>query len=136
MWGSTNPTSSVFSLDDGSTDSWIAYCFAPVAGYSAMGSFVSNNSTDGNFIYLGFRPSWIIVKRTDSTSNWFILDTARDTYNVMDAVLDANLSDAERHADIWDSLSNGMKLRIALPGTFLYVAFASNPFASNGGLAR
>jgi hypothetical protein len=54
----------------------------------------------------------------------------------MDAVLDANLSDAERHADIWDSLSNGMKLRIALPGTFIYYAVAENPFQANGGLAR
>ena len=132
------PTNSVFSASGaaGSGNKMIAYCFAPVAGYSAMGSFVSNNSTDGNFIYLGFKPSWIMVKRTDSTSNWFILDTARDTYNVMDAVLDANLSDAERHADIWDSLSNGMKLRIALPGTFIYYAVAENSFQANGGLAR
>ena len=134
IWADTAPSSTVFSIESGyitnASNDCVAYCFAPVDGYSSFGSFSANNSSDGNFIYLGFRPRWIMTKQTSGAGgNWFILDTARNTYNVMNNILDANLSDAERNANIWDATANGMKLRIALSGDFIYAAFAEHPFS-------
>ena len=115
---------------NGSGDDMVAYCFAPVDGYSAFGTYTGNGTTDGPFVYTGFRPRWIMAKQIDGAGgNWFIADTARDTYNVQANLLDANLSNAERTANIYDILSNGFKVRFALSGTFIYAAFAENPFS-------
>lgn len=138
-WNSTTPTSSVFSLGtaaDVNTNSgtYVAYCFAPVAGYSAFGSYTGNGSTDGPFVYMAFRPRYILTKRTDSTGSWEIYDTSRDTYNVMSADLAAESSAAETSTARFDALSNGFKVRTtstatnASGGTYIYAAFAENPF--------
>ena len=135
-WNNTSPTSSVFTLGTGFADSStrVAYCFAAIPGYSAFGSYTGNGSSDGPFVFLGFRPRWIMLKRTDSTSDWIILDTSRNTYNVMNASLWADLSSAEGTYTICDYLSNGFKLRDASngyntsSGTYIYAAFAENPF--------
>jgi hypothetical protein len=140
VWNSTNPTSSVFSLGNSTTvnssgASMLAYCFAEVPGYSAFGSYTGNGSADGPFVFTGFRPRYIMQKRTDSTGTWELYDTARDTYNVMSADLAANLSDAETTVARFDSLSNGFKIRTtgaatnASGGTYIYMAFAENPFS-------
>ena len=119
---------------NGSGNTYVAYCFAPVLGYSAFGSYTGNGSTDGPFVYLGFRPKYIMQKRTDSTGTWELYDTVRDTYNVMSADLSANLSDAETSIARFDSLSNGFKVRTtgaatnASGGTYIYMAFAESPF--------
>ena len=138
IWNSTIPTSSVISVGTDTTTNqssatYVAYCFAPVAGYSAFGSYTGNGSTDGPFVYLGFRPRWVMVKRTDSTSDWYIWDTSRDTYNVATATLLADTSGAETSATSIDDLSNGFKCRSATvvnvsTGTYIYAAFAENPF--------
>ena len=138
MWNNTSPTSSVFSLGtnitgNGSTTTYVAYCFAAVAGYSAFGTYTGNGSADGPFVYLGFRPRWVMIKRTDSTSDWYIWDTSRDTYNVATATLLADTSGAETSATSIDDLSNGFKCRSATvvnvsTGTYIYAAFAENPF--------
>lgn len=115
---------------------YVAYCFAAVAGYSAFGSYTGNGSTDGPFIYCGFRPRWLMIKRTDATQNWAIIDTSRDTYNVSNKRLFPNLSDAEDTGipNFVDVLSNGFKIRDsnvsenASGGTYIYAAFAENPF--------
>jgi len=139
-WNNTSPTSSVFSIGtntrvNASGRNYVAYCFAAVSGYSSMGSFVGNGSSDGPFIFTNFRPRWIMIKRTDTTSNWYIFDTSRDTYNVEKARLFPNLSDAEStNADFADYLSNGFKLRSsdtswnASGGTYVWAAFCENPF--------
>ncbi|HSG51135.1 MAG TPA: hypothetical protein VLA40_03430, partial [Rheinheimera sp.] len=138
-FNSTAPTSTVFSIGTSTAtntngNTYVAYCFAPVAGYSAFGSYTGNGSTDGPFVYLGFRPRYIMQKRTDSTGTWELYDTARDTYNVMSADLAANLSDAETSVARFDSLSNGFKIRTtgaatnASGGTYIYACFAENPF--------
>jgi hypothetical protein len=139
-WNNTSPTSSVFSLGSGgdvntSAQTLVAYCFAPVAGYSAFGSYTGNGSADGPFVYLGFRPRYVMVKRTDTTNNWFEFDSSRDTYNVMGNYFLANSADAEAGAGtIIDFLSNGFKWRAlsagvnASGGTYIYMAFAENPF--------
>jgi hypothetical protein len=113
---------------------FVAYCFAAVAGYSAFGSYTGNGSTDGPMIFTNHRPALVLVKRTDSTGNWTILDNKREGYNVDNDPLYPNLSDAEGTADLADLLSNGFKLRStdtsvnASAGTYVYAAFSQNPF--------
>jgi hypothetical protein len=119
-----------------STGPYVAYCWAEIAGFSKFGSYTGNGSTDGPFIYLGFRPKFVLIKRTDSTSNWYLFDTSRDTYNVMKNELLPNSTNAEADNTRWiDTLSNGFKIRNdnasqinASGGTFAYMAFAENPF--------
>jgi hypothetical protein len=139
-WNSTVPTSTVFSLGtaaaiNGNGNSLVAYLWAEIAGFSAFGSYTGNGSADGPFVFTGFRPKWIMIKRTDSTSNWVMFDTSRSTYNLQQADLYANLSDAEAtNAIIPDILSNGFKVRTSNAtwntngGTWIYAAFAENPF--------
>ena len=94
----TAPTSTVFSLGDdgrtnGSSETYVAYCFAPIQGYSKFGSFVGNNSSDGTFVYLGFTPRWLMVKNTTQSHanhSWIIFDSARETNNVIDTFLEAD----------------------------------------------
>jgi hypothetical protein len=118
-WNNTGPTSSVFTVSgasaelNGAGNTYVAYCFAAVKGYSSMGSYSGNGSADGPFIYTGFRPRWVMIKRTDAVQNWPIIDTSRDTYNVSNKRLFANLSDAEDTGipNFIDILSNGFKCR-------------------------
>ena len=145
-WNQTAPTSSVFTVNttgsgtvNAASKDYVAYCFAPVEGYSAMGSVNTNGTTDNAFIYLGFRAKFVMFKRTDSTGNWTMWDTSRNTYNVMDKYLFANTSGSEGTDAQFDILSNGIKLRTAgyaSGATFIYLAVAENPFQANGGLAR
>jgi hypothetical protein len=144
VWQSTAPTSSVFSIGTSSavnlsSGTFVAYCWAPIAGYSAFGSYTGNGSTDGAFIYTGFRPKFIIQKASSTTGQWMIFDTVRNTYNVLtNAELLAN-SSATEGAGGWgidmDILSNGFKFRgfdnsnFNFTGiTYIYMAFAENPF--------
>jgi hypothetical protein len=112
----------------------IAYCWTAVPGYSAFGSYTGNGSTDGPFIYLGFRPRWILYKSTTETSYWNVFDTARSTYNVDGPYLNPNVNSAEASTTLIDILSNGFKLRTSSSGnntssaTYIYAAFAENPF--------
>jgi hypothetical protein len=142
VWNSTAPTSSVFSLgidttanSNGATQ--IAYCWAEIAGFSKFGSYTGNGSTDGAFIYTGFRPKYLMFKRTDTGGagfDWYIVDTVRNTYNASGTSLWANLSDAEISGTFIDILSNGFKFRGTSTGyngsgaTYIYSAFAENPF--------
>ena len=143
-WNNTAPSGTVFSLGNGNRtnftgDDYVAYCFAPVDGYSAFGSYVGNGSTDGPFVYTGFRPRYILVKRTDSADNWAVYDTARDEYNQATKQLrpdaaTAQLDPAGIPAVYYDLLSNGFKNRgsnsqcNASGGTYIYAAFAESPF--------
>jgi hypothetical protein len=143
-WNNTSPTTSVFSLGDGSTsnvssENHIAYCFAEKQGYSKFGSYTGNGNADGTFVYTGFKPAFVIMKRTDTTENWLIKDSVRDSFNVADKRLFANLSQAEgtsANGSI-DILSNGFKQRgsdiitNASGGTFIYMAFAEQPLVGD-----
>ena len=144
-WNNTAPTSSVFSIGtyaavNQSSANFIAYCFAPVAGFSAFGKAVGNNSTDGPFVFTGFRPRFIIWRPTASGHSWLLIDTARDTYNIADATLRAHNNSAESHFDWGDILSNGFKIRNTDTNPsgvdIIWAAWAENPFQANGGLAR
>jgi hypothetical protein len=135
FWNNTTPTSTVFS--QGSWDSGynkVAYCFAPVAGYSAFGRYTGTGSGDGPFVHMGFRPAFMLIKRTDTTNSWIIYDSARDTFNVAGKELLPDSSAAEASYTILDFLSNGIKIRTnavsvnAFGGIYIYMAFASHPF--------
>jgi hypothetical protein len=142
IWGAALPTSTVFGItsDNGvpANNNCIAYCWTPVAGYSAFGSYTGNGSSDGPFVFLGFRPRFIMWKRSDSTGDWIIFDTARDTYNYADKQLVPNTGGAEQVTGGGfvreDFLSNGFKVRStdsyinANGGTYIYAAFAESPF--------
>jgi hypothetical protein len=136
IWNNTAPTSTVFSIGSGwSTFNFVAYCFAPVAGYSAFGSYTGNGSTDGPFVYLGFRPEFVMIKRTSAADNWVILDAVRSTANPTDEYLWANLSNAEvANLHAFDFLSNGFKIRNSTSdhntngSTYIYACFAESPF--------
>ena len=141
VWNDTDPTSSVFSVGTSSGinqsgRTYIAYCFAPVAGYSAFGSYTGNGSTDGPFVYTGFRPRWLLIKSVTNTSSWRLLDTARDPENVANAGLFPDDIEPETVSTNYnlDILSNGFKIRNSFSAfntsgnSYLYMAFAEHPF--------
>ena len=112
----------------------IVYCFSEVVGFSKFGKYEGNGSSDGTFVFTGFSPAWVMVKRTNDTDNWSIYDISRDTTNVMGSELFANVANAEQSnsSDI-DFVSNGFKFRRNYTsnngaGTFVYFAFAESPF--------
>jgi hypothetical protein len=122
--GGTNP----------SGNGCVAYVFAAISGFSAFGKYTGNGSTDGPFVYLGFRPRWILIKRSSDIDDWFMYDTARSPYNPMNFVLSPNSSAADTATTNPDDLSNGFKLRSTSGGTnasgstYIYACFAENPF--------
>ncbi len=136
------PTSSVYTVGVGgdinsSGGTYVSYVFAEVDGFSKISSYSGNGSTDGPFVYTGFKPSWLVIKRVSGgTGNWDIFDNKRDPINVVDAVLDADNNTAETtYSTIkLDFLSNGFKIRgtqtnINNSGdTYIYMAFAESPF--------
>jgi hypothetical protein len=139
-FNNTSPTSSVFTLGDWTGvngSSMIAYCFAEKQGFSKFGSYTGNGSTDGTFVYTGFKPAFVIFKNTTNTNNWSIRDNKRDSFNAGDSNLFANLSDAESSSNDIDFLSNGFKLRNAggnwntSGNTYIYMAFAAEPLVGD-----
>ena len=142
IWNNTTPTSSVISYSGGaevnrSGGTYINYVFAEVEGYSKFGSYTGNGSTDGPFVYCGFRPAWVLVKRTDRTGSWYILDVDRSPFNVTDDNLIANSpnsEDVDQSLTAIDITSNGFKIRNsfgnfnASGGSYIFMAFAEMPF--------
>jgi len=139
-WSNTTPTSTVFTVNtgssvNGSSNAMIAYAFHSVDGYSKVGSYTGNGSTDGTFVHCGFKPAMIIQKRTDGADSWHILDNKRSPSNVVDDRLYPNSSSAESTSgDRLDFTSNGFKVRTtngdfnASGGTYIFIAFAETPF--------
>ena len=121
-------------------NTYVSYCWASISGFSKIGYYTGNGSTDGTFVYTGFRPKFIMIKNTAATQDWDIRDTSRDTYNASQYELYANQSSAEVNSgsrsptNYLDILSNGFKLRGTNPETnnsgttYIYAAFAENPF--------
>jgi len=147
IWNDTAPTSTVFSVGsydstNGNNVKLVAYCFAPVQGYSKFGSYTGNNNADGPFVYTGFKPAWLLIKNVSSAGNsWVLLDNKRQGFNPENDFLFPNASDAEsvnlsNHG--FDFLSNGFKNRGTGQNddgdTFIYMAFAEHPFVSSKGV--
>ena len=135
-WGTVNSTTFGVATGNNANNSgdMVYYCFAPVEGYSAFGSYTGNGSSDGPFVYTGFRPRWVLYKAaTGSAYYWGIYDTERDKSNICSANLAPNASDGEGSYSYLDILSNGFKPRAAgnlneSGSTYIYAAFAENPF--------
>jgi hypothetical protein len=141
-FNNTSPTSSVFTIGssnnlNNSTNAIVCYAWAEIAGFSKFGSYTGNGSTDGPFVYTGFRPKFVMFKRTDAVESWYIWDTSTTTYNAMTQYLVPNTTAVEGTFTFGDYLSNGFKVRNtagglnASGGTFIYMAFAENPFKNS-----
>jgi hypothetical protein len=140
-WNDTAPTSSVFSLGTqtgvNAGFNYVAYCFAEKKGYSKFGSYSGNGDADGTFVYTGMRPAFVFLKRTDSASNWSIMDNKRLGYNPDNNAQEANSNAVEGTYDSIDILSQGFKCKStsgdfnASGGSYIYMAFAENPFVAN-----
>jgi hypothetical protein len=146
-WNNTSPTSTVFTVGNSgdvnySAGTQISYCFSSIKGYSKFGSYVGNGVSDGPFIYTGFKPAFVMVKNVNSgkTESWAMWDNKRSSSsgnNVINLYLTPNLSDAESSTTVCDLISNGFKFRFGPEGrynqtdTFIYMAFAENPFVSS-----
>ena len=147
IWNSTTPTSSVFSVGtstamNASGSTYVAYCFAEKKGFSAIGQYTGNGSTNGTFAYTGFKPAFVLLKNADNgTRSWYTFDNKRNTFNATNLWLAPNLSNAEGSLTSGvDFLSNGFKLRESTSAfnesgkKFIYMAFAENPFTTSTGI--
>jgi len=143
----TAPTSSLFTVGsdagvNASSGTFIAYCFAEKQGYSKFGSYKGNGNADGTFVYTGFKPAFFLVKRSDSTTSWTLLDNKRDPFNVTTERLfpNENVAGSVGTNANTDFLSNGVKIRVnhnnfnTSGGTYIYMAFAENPFVTSTGV--
>jgi hypothetical protein len=141
-WNSTTPTTTVFSIGSAadtneSTKDFVAYCFAEIPGYSKFGSYTGNGSTDGPFVFCGFRPRYVLIKRIDTATEWWCFDTARDTYNVAGLRLAPSSNTTEGSGTSLDFVANGIKFRDtnaawnASGGTYIFAAFAEHPFGGS-----
>ena len=135
------PTSTVFSTQNEfqASDNYVSYCFAEKQGYSKFGKYVGNGSTNGPFVYTGFKPALIITKNADATDSWNLLDIKRSPYNVADKYLQADNANAEGTYTFYDILSNGFKIRNTgnanISGNdIIFMAFAENPFVTSTGI--
>ena len=144
-WSDEAPTSSVFTLGtnndvNDNTKNMIAYAWSEKQGFSKFGSYTGNGNADGAFIYTGFRPAWLSLKRTDSTSQWKINDNKRLGYNPATSDLYADSNEAENTVTQVDFLSNGFKQRSTDAAgngsgvSFIYIAFAEAPFVNSNGV--
>ena len=141
-WGTANPTSTTFSVNQGSVfngadQKLVAYCFSEVSSYSKFGKYTGNGSSNGTFVFTGFRPAFVMIKCVSATDHWNISDAERGDFNEIDEALYANNAQAEGwngSLDKIDYLSNGFKPRAnnsqtnASGGTYIYLAFAEAPF--------
>lgn len=136
------PTSSVFTCGGdgrmtGSGKNFIAYCFAEKKGYSKFGSYVGNDNNDGTFVYLGFKPAFVMIKKTNEANDWFLQDNKRLGYNAVNYYLEANENLAEQSNSDIDLVSNGFKCRSTggghNDGNYIYMAFAEEPLVANSG---
>ena len=114
IWADTEPTSAVFTGGDHSGsnragDDFVGYFWNEVQGFSKFGSYTGNGNADGPFVWTGFRPAWVITKRTDTTSDWYLSDNKRNGFNDDNHVIYVNENDAEKTVNRIDILSNGFK---------------------------
>jgi hypothetical protein len=146
-WQDTAPSSTVVTLGSNHAPNeigtMIMYCFAEKKGFSKFGSYTGNGSTDGTFVYTGFKPAWLLVKRTDSARSWKLLDNKRDAYNDGTGAnlnVDESGTEDDNASYAVDFLSNGFKIRNAnsnfniSSGSYIYMAFAENPLVGTNNI--
>ena len=144
VWN-TEPTSSLIYLTssadtNSSGATYVCYAFAEKKGFSKFGSYTGNGSTDGTFVYTGFKPAFVLIRNISSINNWVMLDNKRNSYNVENLILYPNNTDADTSSDSLDFLSNGFKIRTtggdrnASGSTLIYMAFAENPLVGTNNI--
>ena len=144
-WNDTAPSSTLITFGqenqiNGPSYTYVAYAWSEVQGFSKFGSYTGNGNADGTFIYTGFRPAWVMTKRTDSTSSWHIYDNKRDTYNLVQSKAVADDAVTYASGTEVDFVSNGVKIRgtgsdlNASGGSFIFMAFAHSPFVNSEGI--
>ena len=147
-WNNTSPTSTVFSIGNnnkcnGNGDNHIAYCFAQKQGFSNFSSYIGNGNADGQFVYTGFKPAWVMIKNVEQSKNWYIFDNKRLGFNAIKQIgiqANDNTAEVDGSSEYIDLLSNGFKLRENFSHTnsdgfrYIYFAFADSPFTSSAGL--
>ena len=144
-FNNTSPTSSVFSLGSSNNandnTTMIAYCFAEKQGYSKFGSYTGNGNADGPFVYTGFKPAFVMAKKSSGTEDWSITDNKMNTFNVCNNKLRPNSTSQQSTGNAHiDFLSNGFKWKStsgefnASSSTYIYMAFAENPFTTSTGV--
>ena len=140
MWNNTTPTSTLWNLNTSNFSTnrgGVAYCFAEKNGFSKFGSYVGNGNADGTFTYTGFKPAFVLTKKSSGSAQWQILDNKRDTYNPQNTVLFPDSTDADTTGYNTDFLSNGFKQRATTGSrngsgdTYIYMAFAENPLVTS-----
>ena len=144
LWNDTTPTSSVYSVGSNTgtndTTAMVSYVFTPKQGFSKFGSYTGNGNADNTFVYLGFKPAFVMIKRTNSTKDWYIFDNKVNPINPTAHYLEPNTSDAQGNYAWIDFLSNGFKIRNTSDGaggsgdTYIYAAFAEAPFVNSNGV--
>lgn len=138
-WQSTTPDASKFYIGNtgsvnNTSENYVAYCWAEIAGFSKFGSYTGNGSADGTFVYTGFRPKYVLIKASSAVYQWLVWDSVRTTYNIKGKYFLPDTSNAEDTFDAIDFVSNGFKIRVNHPAvntsatTYIYMAFAENPF--------
>ena len=151
----TAPTSTVFSVNASSStvnangDTYVAYCWAGVQGYSKFGHYTGNGTANGTFAYTGFKPAWVLLKNTAATAHWVLYDTKRNPGNVTNSKLSPSAANTAPNGapglgdtgyNMIDIYSNGFKMRSnnAASNTvdvrYIYVAFAEEPLVTSGGV--
>ena len=141
IWDATTPTSTVFKHNSGADNlDYVSYCFAEKKGFSKFGQYAGNFSTDGPFVYCGFKPAFIMAKASSRSEDWYMFDNKRLGYNPNNEQLYANNTSTEGTVDYIDILSNGFKLKQANYGlngpseTYIYMAFAENPLVGTNNI--
>ena len=141
-WNDTAPTSVLFTVgsDIGVNDAYdyIAYCYTPIQGYSKFGTYEGNGNADGQFVYCGFRPAFVMCKDIDSSNSWNVFDNKRLGYNVDNNSMIVNSPNAELTTDLIDLLSNGFKFRSSAnpntSSTYIFAAFAESSLVNSNGV--
>jgi hypothetical protein len=134
VWNDTAPTASVFSVGtaaavNANNDTYVSYLFSAVPGFSKFGSYTGSTSADGPFVWLGFRPAFVMVRGWTINITGLMFDSARSPYNPASLQLYSSATDADTSSALFDFLSNGFKLRAAqTANTYVYLAFAESPF--------
>jgi len=145
IWNDTEPTTSVFSVGNNGNinetgSGIVVFLWASKQGFSKFGSYSGNGNADGAFVYTGFKPAFVMIKRTNATSNWRIFDNKRLGYNSSNSQSYPNLANAEDTGTNLDFYSNGFKLLSTSgdinngSGTYIYMAFAEQPFVTSTGV--
>ena len=146
-WNDTAPSSTVVTLGTGSNgntnnENYIMYAFSTKRGYSKFGSYAGNGNADGTFVYTGFKPAFLIIKKTNATKNWFLHDDKRLGYNPSNSYVNPNLNSAEYAGTDLDIVSNGFKMRSTGGGhnenghTYIYMAIGQSLVGTNGVTAK